>query len=677
MAQSVQNPSRLLYSSNNDNSKYKTTGDSSSSISKINDYADSPSRQVRRSTRVASLSPSSFTPLISDSTMTMSSGTSSASSASSFMPASPSRKYSMMRAGYNGVSIDEIVISDDIVNDNVNKRPPAYPTLRSNPERKHPTLDFQPTNLDTPSTQIHGVTKNTGITPSVKQINLAGTNSNSTRINSNNQNNSNTPAHGILDKLISRGEMEEIAKATPLANYYNKAKAMMPTFGEVKVAEKVSKNIIEPNTNTTSSANSINCKATGTYEMRTRSNNNNTGTGNSANVTPKKQTDNTPISEADTVKVVRTLRNRSIISSPLPATRSSTNLHTPSRKDQPKIDVTVFFRKHQKNLLAYSLLAVFLAATLYHIYDGLFAGIVDIKDTVEDTKDAIKDTLRDDSIGTRDNSAGTIPSIQKDEVVRLIEEKFTETRQNESKLEEKISFIFDKMTLELDEKLSQKLVQNIPVAQDTANAELQRKALDGITSSVKRLEKKLQVLEAKFDANLKEERAKEAKESAREIAKTTKENARQSDITKKTPLPLTVVKHLTTSPLQETLFKSSPFPPENAVSISSSHSPFKFRGDRGKLAVIVKSATEVVLEHPLLPDRSCAPRDFEVWGLPNPLNERDSPQLLLKNTFSLSKESQHFTLLQSSSKTFKVLQLRIRNNHGNDKFTCLYKFKVL
>ena len=223
-------PSKALYSSKSSsssngtvneggNKKKSNNSDYIASLYSSNSYADSPSRQVRRSTRVASLSPSSFTPLIPQMSLDNSEIIpSSASSTSSYMPSSPSRKYSLKRNGYQGAVMDEIKISD-IEPENKNKNSnfieesgltdsknysqnytsssgSSY-TL-SNPERIHPTLTFQPTNLSTPSTLLSNpiMSSSSGITPSVKHINLQE-----------------TPTQRILEKLVTKGDMEEIAKA--------------------------------------------------------------------------------------------------------------------------------------------------------------------------------------------------------------------------------------------------------------------------------------------------------------------------------------------------------------------------------------------------------------------------------------------------------------------------------
>ena len=116
------NPTKTLYSikkskdeemikinNNNANANNSKTNNYNSDNNGNNFYADSPSRQLRRSARVASLSPSSFAPLISASSN--SSGTNSAiSSSSSYAPASPSRKYSLIKSG----KLDsEIVLESD------------------------------------------------------------------------------------------------------------------------------------------------------------------------------------------------------------------------------------------------------------------------------------------------------------------------------------------------------------------------------------------------------------------------------------------------------------------------------------------------------------------------------------------------------------------------------------
>lgn len=96
------------YYSDNTNNPNSNSNNINDNIINSNLYADSPSRQLRRSARVASLSPSSFAPLISTGSNNYSGTNSATSSASSYAPASPSRKYSLMKSGKleNEITLD-------------------------------------------------------------------------------------------------------------------------------------------------------------------------------------------------------------------------------------------------------------------------------------------------------------------------------------------------------------------------------------------------------------------------------------------------------------------------------------------------------------------------------------------------------------------------------------------
>lgn len=685
---------------NNGINSNKILPPSTSALNSSNSYADSPSRQVRRSARVASLSPSSFTPLISDPPAP--SGISSASSSSSFMPASPSRKYSLMRSGYQGVSIDEITINE-IEPANPAAKDPKFNgnnnnNLRSNPDRKHPTLDFHPTNLNTPSTTLT-TTNTSGITPSVKQFNLQE-----------------TPSQRVLDKLVSKVDLEEIAKATPLGNKgtsFNSSAAAV-VAKQQPVDPKALSRIQVLNSNGNSSSNSVseNNKSNNSSSSSSYSSGNSNTQSQSHTQsqsyslthtqmrTPQKQTTATPNSNDqsndETVKIVRTLRNRSIVASPIPPRRHSLS-HKPEQNPnnnnnnrQPtRIDVSVLFKRHQKNLLAYSLVTLFLLATVYHIYDSVSSGS-ELKsiETTEQTETPLISQLQ-------------IPSKQeeREEIVKLISQVSQE-----------------QLIPTFEQLIEDRLQGHLALQQPAVNTEL----LEKISASIDKLENRFKDFEGRIEGKVsrlereavrvKEETEQKFKEQEIRVQKMEYERAQAEKAEKlerakaeklKTQTPethtqhtpahtqhtqtpisstsLKVVKHLSTTPLKTGyLFQSSQFPPENAITLNSP-APFKFRGNRGKLAVLLPSSsspTHVVIQHPLLPDRSCAPRDIEIWGLNNPSNERDSPILLAKGQFDLSNRSgeQIFPLRPGNS--FKILQLRIRNNHGNSQFTCLYKIKV-
>jgi hypothetical protein len=721
------NPTKTLYSKKGENSERSErnntiTSSASNNFMSASSYADSPSRQLRRSARVASLSPSSFTPLISEQ-----SSSGSTSGTSSYMPTSPSSKYSMMRGGYNGVSIDEIVINEiepennrGIKNREKSTKPPLsssssssssfYPTLesftnlRSNPDRKHPTLDFQPTNLSTPSTTLSQNNKS-GITPAIKQINL-------------HQQQETTPGQVFLENLVTKGDMEEIAKATPLGSYYNRksSEAVVGVGADKSKIQIISEKSRASGSYSSNSFNSTINPQNNSFSTslnRNSQSSNNSNNSNSSNSsyqahnytnrnavemvkTPQKQTNDPVIDSDETVKVVRTLRNRSIVASPLPATSSKSLAPSTSRENKPKIDVTVLFKKHQKNLLAYSLVSLFLFATIYHIYDGLFSiGIEDINSSSSSSAvgGSSGSAVGSSSSGAVVSGDNLVPVNQseKEEILKLIETKFTEIQEVEN---EKVLNLFEK-------------VEKIEKENPAVTAE-QKKELERVSKLVEKLEEKFEELETKLEKEREKEKEKEREKKLQSKEKEKEKEKLQSKSESKsnphsnphsesnsnskilTSHPhhfahLKIVKHLSTSPIGSGLFKSSQFPPENAI--SPQPIPFKFSGNRGKLALFVilphtphNPPSHLILEHPLLPDRSCAPKDFEIWALRNVLNERDNPVLIFKGTFDLSKESQSFSLNQERlNKLIKdrtvLLQLRIRNNHGNSKFTCLYNLK--
>ena len=74
-----------------------------------------------------------------------------------------------------------------------------------------------------------------------------------------------------------------------------------------------------------------------------------------------------------------------------------------------------------------------------------------------------------------------------------------------------------------------------------------------------------------------------------------------------------------------------------------------------------------------------APKDFLVLGLES---ERDgNPTELGQYSYDQNGEPlQFFEKIPSNSpeteKTFPYVELRILNNHGNEDYTCLYRFRV-
>lgn len=104
-------------------------------------------------------------------------------------------------------------------------------------------------------------------------------------------------------------------------------------------------------------------------------------------------------------------------------------------------------------------------------------------------------------------------------------------------------------------------------------AELQRKALESVTKTVKNLEKKFQALEAKIKQVKSEQIAvenerKEAVKISEQLQQSPQSAQSQSQPSLSPdyliPVMLKVVKHLSTSPIGSGFLKSSDFPPENA-----------------------------------------------------------------------------------------------------------------
>jgi hypothetical protein len=649
-----------------------------------NFYADSPSR--RRSSRVASLSPSSFTPLIQEApsgTLSNASTTSSSSSttSSSFLPSSPSRKYSVMRGlpkTMDEINLNEIEASSSSSaftknsfqpNNNNNNNNNTSNTsnnsisnqkysqsLRSNPDRKHPTLNFQPTNLSTPSTSV---TSRSGITPSIKQINLQE-----------------TPSQAILEKLVSQKEMDEIAKSTPLRNFYkNTIGKILGNSGQDHPVTNNNKNNptdstagnnnhkpaynIKQTSNNGYSITQSTANTSSTKLMPTYSTNNNNNSNNNSNTTPKKQINvNTPISDSDeTVKVVHNLRNRSIIASPLPAPRhhrrsslAAQNRFEMRESFEPVEIVSVFVRRHQKNLLAYALATLFLLAASYHIYDGITRESFTIN-----KPEKIEPLELVETVNKKDQTSSLV------ELTQLIDTRLTEFRQTEISQLEKI------------ERSLQAEIRQIK-AVDSSKTALFKDSLKSLEGHFKVLENKMEkfssdLLQLKISHNKQQQKSEHKTEHINE-KKIVKEQEEKSlvDLT----FNAKVIKHLTTSP---TSFNSVP---ENVLSSHNSRNSFIFKGNRGKITLQFPSsisATRVSIEKSLNDPFGCAPKDFEIWSLRNAQNERDRPVLIGKGTFdALRNEPQEFPV--HSHKTF-ILQMRIRNNHGNDRFTCLYRFKVL
>ncbi|XP_023717729.1 SUN domain-containing protein 1-like isoform X2 [Cryptotermes secundus] len=69
-----------------------------------------------------------------------------------------------------------------------------------------------------------------------------------------------------------------------------------------------------------------------------------------------------------------------------------------------------------------------------------------------------------------------------------------------------------------------------------------------------------------------------------------------------------------------------------------------------------------------------APKDFSVWGL-NSLN--DKGHYLGSFSYDISGSPlQYYTIQEPAAIPFRLIELKIHNNHGNPSYTCLYRFRV-
>ena len=108
-----------------------------------------------------------------------------------------------------------------------------------------------------------------------------------------------------------------------------------------------------------------------------------------------------------------------------------------------------------------------------------------------------------------------------------------------------------------------------------------------------------------------------------------------------------------------------------------------FRGHEGYLVIKLSmpmKPTRFSMEHipkSLSPNGKIdsAPKDFVVLGLQE---EKDpNPEVLGRYTYDQNGEPlQFFNVEQNRSYTFKYVELHILNNHGQEKYTCLYRFRV-
>jgi SUN domain-containing protein 1/2 len=108
-----------------------------------------------------------------------------------------------------------------------------------------------------------------------------------------------------------------------------------------------------------------------------------------------------------------------------------------------------------------------------------------------------------------------------------------------------------------------------------------------------------------------------------------------------------------------------------------------FRGQQGYLVIhltgMVKP-TSFSLEHipkSLSPTGriDSAPKDFSVLGL---VDEQDTQGKVLGNYTYVEEGDplQFFIVKDPDPGVFSIIELRIQNNHGNEEYTCLYRFRV-
>lgn len=107
-----------------------------------------------------------------------------------------------------------------------------------------------------------------------------------------------------------------------------------------------------------------------------------------------------------------------------------------------------------------------------------------------------------------------------------------------------------------------------------------------------------------------------------------------------------------------------------------------FVGSRGNMVVQLSRQifiTEVTIEHIpkiLSPSGSVdsALKDFEILGLEN---ETDVVgKLLGKFTYTSDGSSIQTFKIEEDSTSFKFVELKVSSNHGNENYTCLYRFRV-
>lgn len=108
-----------------------------------------------------------------------------------------------------------------------------------------------------------------------------------------------------------------------------------------------------------------------------------------------------------------------------------------------------------------------------------------------------------------------------------------------------------------------------------------------------------------------------------------------------------------------------------------------FQGSRGYLVIQLSATIKpsgFSMEHipkSLSPTGNIdsAPKEFSVWGLT--LEEKDEGKLLGEYTYDSDGDPlQYFPVQIVSEDYFSVVELKILSNWGNQKYTCLYRFRV-
>lgn len=108
-----------------------------------------------------------------------------------------------------------------------------------------------------------------------------------------------------------------------------------------------------------------------------------------------------------------------------------------------------------------------------------------------------------------------------------------------------------------------------------------------------------------------------------------------------------------------------------------------FQGSRGFLVIQLSATIKPLgfsMEHipkSLAPTGTIdsAPKEFSVWGLT--LEEKDEGKLLGKFIYDSDGDPlQYFPVQTENEDYFSVVELKILSNWGNQKYTCLYRFRV-